>query len=226
MSTRKKPGLCLMAVISLIMVLASSQAGAASESQSESSVMFYSASPVYPLLSIAGSAMQGSEGIARNMPQHLRRQMEESLQKFTTPKTGRVLSKSTYRCRPKHYHRGYEFRALAGQYIGLWLWRYHQQVAYCTNGSVVTYFYRVRWFDIGSVTPYVDWKAWQFVNHVDSNCGGEHCAKKPYRAWERMAYTKGEFKVCLAFGNVCNTAFAQIWISVFGDGTVISKATG
>jgi hypothetical protein len=215
MNIVQKPVLWLMLLVSLFMALAGSQAAAASKSQSGPGF-----SLVFPYPLVAGKARSG-EGIASSMPEHLRRQMERSF----APLSGRKLSSSAYRCRPQYWHDGWEYKSLAGQFVGLWLWRYYQQVAYCVNGRLVTYFYRWRWYEINSVTPYAEWKPWQFVAHVGSNCVGEHCAKKPYRAPERTAWTKGEFQVCLIAGNFCNHATGQVWITVFGDGTVISRAS-
>ena len=74
-------------------------------------------------------------------------------------------------CRDVWAYRGYD------HFIGYNLFRYYQQVSWCSNGFSIYSWSRFRW-------PELNAPGWGFGGHVDSYLGGSPTAK---RAWTQGA---------------------------------------
>lgn len=154
------------------------------------------------------------KGIAPTMPAALRRSMERDWRLFQGE---RQLSNIAKSCNPRP---AYSLLRFKNPY-GVVLWTYYQQVYFCFNGRMVTYFRRVRWGEVASLTPYVEWKPWEFKGHIGSNCGNDYCSGGG-RTRSRLAWTQGRFEVCLipVLGGLCTNQSPIVGITVYGNGSV------
>jgi hypothetical protein len=135
----------------------------------------------------------------------------------------RHLSAAQSTCQPRPVYARWTYRNL----FRLTLWRYTEQVYFCFTGSQVTYFYRYRWADLPSLIPGIGWNPWSFEGHVNSNCAGEHCFLRDFRAPSRIAWTQGVFSVCgIYVAGACNHLQATVSIRVNGDGTHSIETNG
>ena len=98
-------------------------------------------------------------------------------------------------------------------WFGVWLWRYTQQVTFCWNGAVVTYFYRDRW---GEVHNILGFSPWNYQGHIATNCQYEHCYPGRWGDWAEGAWTQGKFSACA--GSVCSYHYPFVNIVVYGNG--------
>jgi len=90
----------------------------------------------------------------------------------TLQRSGRV---AWIGCKDVWAFRGYD------HVLGYNLFRYYQQVSWCSNGFSIYSWSRFRWGEL-------NWPGWSFDGHVDSFLGGSATAK---RAW-----TQGAFHAC------------------------------
>ena len=100
------------------------------------------------------------------------------------------------------------------------VFEYVQQVRFCWNGSVVTYFWRDRW-------PQSLNFGWTFDGHVWTNCGpydADHCSGKR-GVWSATASTKGQFHVCMIYA-ICRSRVPTVSVTVYGNGAFGGYATG
>lgn len=164
---------------------------------------------------VIGGALPLTMGVAPGMPDELRREAQRNWRLFQGE---RRLAGATKSCTVRAAWTAYRFKNLAGQT----LWTYYQQVYFCRvlRAGLVTYFYRVRWAEVGSITPIVDWKPWEFKGHIGSNCEGEHCFIRGHRAKSRTAWTQGSFQVCALKIALCNYQNPMVGITVYGNGPI------
>jgi hypothetical protein len=80
-----------------------------------------------------------------------------------------------YGCRDVWAYRGYN------HFLGWNLFRYYQQVSWCSNGYTIYSWSRFRWAEING-------PGWAFDGHVDSQLGGSTTHK--------TAFTQGQFHAC------------------------------
>ena len=133
--------------------------------------------PVVPVSS-------SGEGIAPSAPDWVRQQVEsihagaiESGEPESGERSPEGMRASWFGCRDVWAYRGYD------HFIGYNLFRYYQQVSWCSNGFTIYSWSRFRW-------PELNGPGWGFDGHVDSYLGGSPTAK---RAW-----TQGQFHTCIA----------------------------
>lgn len=98
-------------------------------------------------------------------------------------------------------------------WVGIWLWRYTQQISFCWNGSIVTNFYRERWPEVHNVLGF---SPWSFDGHIGTNCQYEHCYPGRWGHWSETAWTQGKLSACV--GPVCNYHYPLVTITVYGNG--------
>jgi hypothetical protein len=99
-------------------------------------------------------------------------------------------------CRSVYAWRGYT------NPVGMSLFRYYQQVSWCSNGFGIYSWSRERW-------PEISGPGWRFDGHIGSSLGGTSTQKN--------AWTQGSFTGCM-FG-YCQTKVPWISISVRVDGS-------
>jgi hypothetical protein len=80
-----------------------------------------------------------------------------------------------YGCRDVWAYRGYD------HYFGYNLFRYYQQVSWCSNGFSIYSWSRFRWAELNG-------PGWSFDGHIDSYLGGSSTRKR--------AFTQGAFHAC------------------------------
>jgi hypothetical protein len=102
------------------------------------------------------------------------------------------LHASWYGCRDVWAYRGYD------HFLGYNLFRYYEQVSWCSNGFTIYSWSRFRW-------PELNAPGWGFLGHIDSYLGGSPYAK---RAW-----TQGSFQACVA--GWCN--YRAPWVNIEVD---------
>jgi hypothetical protein len=98
-------------------------------------------------------------------------------------------------CRTVYAWRGYN------NPLGMSLFRYYQQVSWCSNGFGIYSWSRERW-------PEISGPGWRFDGHIGSSLGGP--------STEKHAWTQGSFTGCM-FG-YCQTKVPWISITVRVDG--------
>lgn len=98
-------------------------------------------------------------------------------------------------CRDVYAYRGYN------HFAGYNLFRYYQQVSWCSNGFGIYSWSRERWPEISGV-------GWRFDGHIGSSLGGSSTQKN--------AWTQGSFTGCIGF---CQTRVPWISITVRVDGS-------
>lgn len=93
--------------------------------------------------------------------------------------------------------------------FGTTLFKYKQAVAFCWNGSIVTYFHRDRW-------PETMFSLVSFEGDTNNSCDSEHCEEQAGR-WVAYASTTGMFKECLTW--FCVNAYPTIrqWVYAWGE---------
>lgn len=109
------------------------------------------------------------------------------------PQHGRRIAWSG--CRDVWAYRGYN------HFLGYNLFRYYQQVSWCSNGLSIYSWSRFRWAELNG-------PGWAFDGHVDSYLGGTTTHK---RAW-----TQGQFHAC--FVGWCDYKVPWVNIEVGVDG--------
>ena len=106
-------------------------------------------------------------------------------------------------CRDVYAYRGYN------HFLGYNLFRYYQQVSWCSNGYSIYSWSRFRWAE-------VNFPGWGFDGHVDSNLGGSTTHK--------YAFTQGQFHSCY-FG-WCDYKTPWVLIDVYVSGDWSADAGG
>jgi hypothetical protein len=89
------------------------------------------------------------------------------------------------------------------------VFHYNEQVRWCWQNGVITYFWRDRW---ASGTAF----SWSFDGHVGSNCIYEHCPGRGVGSYRTNAWTQGHFHACVPSYCVHKYPIVNIW--VHGDG--------
>lgn len=152
-----------------------------------------------PIVPVADSG----EGIAPSAPDWVREQIasvhagaDESGEPASGERSLEGVSANWIGCRDVWAYRGYD------HFIGYNLFRYYQQVSWCSNGFSIYSWSRFRW-------PELNAAGWGFGGHLDSYLGGSPTAK---RAW-----TQGSFHFCA--GGWCNyrVPWVNIEVDVYGD---------
>lgn len=100
-----------------------------------------------------------------------------------------------YGCRDVWAYRGYN------HVFGYNLFRYYQQVSWCSNGYSIYSWSRFRWAEVNG-------PGWAFDGHVDSYLGGSTTRK--------TAFTQGQFHAC--FVGWCDYKTPWVLIDVYVDG--------
>ena len=100
-----------------------------------------------------------------------------------------------YGCRDVWAYRGYN------HFLGYNLFRYYQQVSWCSNGYSIYSWSRFRWAEI-------NFPGWSFDGHVDSSLGGSQNRK--------TAFTQGQFHAC--YVGWCDYKTPWVLIDVYVDG--------
>ena len=108
----------------------------------------------------------------------------------------RATRRSWIGCRSVYAWRGYN------NPFGVSLFRYYQQVSWCSNGFGIYSWSRERWPEISGL-------GWRFDGHIGSSLGGS--------STQKHAWTQGSFTGCL-FG-YCQTKVPWISITVRVDGS-------
>ncbi len=150
-----------------------------------------------PIVPVASSG----EGIAPRAPDWVREQIESihagAIENGEPASGERSLQRARRAaawigCRDVWAYRGYD------HFIGYNLFRYYQQVSWCSNGFSIYSWSRFRW-------PELNAPGWGFGGHLDSYLGGSSTAK---RAW-----TQGQFQACVA--GWCN--YRVPWVNIEVD---------
>ncbi|MGZ8698079.1 MAG: hypothetical protein ACXWZ1_12075 [Gaiellaceae bacterium] len=152
-----------------------------------------------PIVPVASSG----EGIAPRAPEWVRQQVERihagAIESGDAESAERSLQSvrraSWIGCRDVWAYRGYD------HFIGYNLFRYYQQVSWCSNGFTIYSWSRFRW-------PELNGPGWGFDGHIGSYLGGSSVAK---RAW-----TQGAFHTCIA--GWCDHKVPWVNIEVNVDG--------
>jgi hypothetical protein len=141
--------------------------------------------------------VQGSaEGIAPNAPEAVRVRITKLLTGADT-RTAQLAARTSWiGCRTVYAWRGYN------NPLGMSLFRYYEQVAWCSNGFGIYSWSRERWPDISA-------PGWRFDGHIGSSLGGN--------ATQKTAWTQGSFSGCM-FG-FCQTKVPWISLTVRVDGS-------
>jgi hypothetical protein len=142
------------------------------------------------------TAVQGSgEGIAPSAPEAVRQRIRAVLTGAEGMRTTQSARRTSWiGCRTIYAYRGYS------NPIGMSLFRYYQQVSWCSNGFGIYSWSRERWPEISGV-------GWRFDGHIGSSLGGSSTQKN--------AWTQGSFTGCIGF---CQTRVPWISLSVRVDG--------
>jgi hypothetical protein len=181
------------------------------------------AQPSLPWYMTGHFSVVSSNGGAASMPYRLRKAV------------GRQLTQASAACTPKWTGKTYIYWNMWKKIgIKVVLFKYTEKVAYCVDGTNVTYFYRIRYFEIPPL-PVIDHVAqvnlWSFEGNIDSgyDCPGppgtdaaEHCYDPSIHQQTRLAMTRGSFQACLI--KICNHRYPVIGIIVVGDGSVRKQA--
>jgi hypothetical protein len=138
----------------------------------------------------------GGEGIAPNAPEAVKVRITKLLAGADTRATQGVARSSWIGCRAVYAWRGYS------NPLGMSLFRYYQQVSWCSNGYGIYSWSRDRWPEIGGL-------GWRFDGHIGSSLGGNSIQKN--------AWTQGSFTGCI-FG-LCQTRVPWVSITVRVDGS-------
>lgn len=120
-------------------------------------------------------AVDAGEGIAPAAPEWVRRHVAEVTAKPAPRTTARVRRIAWTGCRTVWAYRGYN------NWLGVMLFRYYEQVSWCSNGYWIYSFGRDRWPETNV--------GWQFNGHIGSSITGG--------TYSRSAWTQGSFAFCL-----------------------------
>jgi len=132
--------------------------------------------PVKELVPVTGSGMGIAPGAPEWVTQHVA-EVTESNPSVVRSMAG-VRRKAATGCRSVWAYRGYN------HWLGYVLFRYYEQVSWCSNGFRIYSFGRDRWPETHA--------GWQFNGHIGSSItGGPH-------SYSRTAWTQGAFSFCLA----------------------------
>lgn len=143
-------------------------------------------------------AVQGSgEGIAPSAPAAVAERVRNVLAGADGVRaTQRVGRTSWIGCRAVYAWRGYN------NPFGMSLFRYYQQVSWCSNGFSIYSWSRDRW-------PELSGPGWRFDGHIGSSLGGSPTQKN--------AWTQGSFSWC-GFG-YCDNNVPWVSLTVRVDGS-------
>lgn len=146
----------------------------------------------------ASVAVQGAGGgIAPSAPDAVKERIRALLAGVEDDRaTQRVRRTSWIGCRAVYAWRGYN------NPLGMSLFRYYQQVSWCSNGFGIYSWSRDRWPEISGL-------GWHFDGHIGSSLGGSSTQKN--------AWTQGSFTGCM-FG-YCQTKVPWINLMVRVDGS-------
>lgn len=134
------------------------------------------------------------EGIAASAPEWVRRHVAEVTGTPAPRATARLRRVAWIGCRTVWAYRGYN------NWLGMTLFRYYQQVSWCSNGFSIYSFGRDRWPETHL--------GWRFDGHIGSSITGG--------SYSRSAWTQGSFAYCLA---ICyDHKYPWVTISVNADG--------
>lgn len=97
------------------------------------------------------------------------------------------------------------------------VFRYNEQVQWCWNRGVITYFWRDRW---PSDTSF----GWSFDGHIGTNCALEHCNGRGVGTYSTDAWTQGAFHACVLW--YCPHRYPIVDIVVRGDGSSAASWSG
>lgn len=150
-----------------------------------------------PPLPAPPAAVQGSgEGIAPSAPEAVKQRVRSILAGVEVTRATQSVRRSSWiGCRTVYAYRGYN------NPIGMTLFRYYQQVSWCSNGFGIYSWSRERWPEISGV-------GWRFDGHIGSSLGGSSTQKN--------AWTQGSFTGCIGF---CQTRVPWISLTVRVDGS-------
>ena len=98
-------------------------------------------------------------------------------------------------CRDVWAYRGYN------HFLGYNLFRYYQQVSWCSNGYSIYTWSRFRWAELNG-------PGWAFDGHIDSYLGGS--------STEKRAWTQGAFHACYAGWCDYKVPWVNIEVDVHG----------
>ncbi len=151
----------------------------------------------------ASPVSDAGEGIAPGAPAAVRERVRAVLegrgpaapQEEVRSLQGRSLAANWYGCRTVWAYRGYD------NWLGYNLFRYYQQVSWCSNGYSIYSWSRDRW-------PEVNMGGWRFHGHIGSSLGGP--------TYRKDAWTQGEFSFCA--GGCWSYKYPWVSISVYLDG--------
>ncbi|MGZ8717524.1 MAG: hypothetical protein ACXWYO_10480, partial [Gaiellaceae bacterium] len=117
----------------------------------------------------ASVAVQGSsEGIAPSAPEAVRERIAKLFAGTEAARATQHVRRSTWiGCRTVYAWRGYN------NPVGMSLFRYYQQVSWCSNGFGIYSWSRDRW-------PEISGPGWRFDGHIGSTLGGSSTQKN---AW-------------------------------------------
>ena len=110
-------------------------------------------------------------------------------------------------------------------HIKVVLWKVHQKIAECHDGTYVTYFFRVRWPDIPPL-PVIDHlfyiNPWRFDGWVDAgfNCARDDCYDPAPNQQTRIVIARGSFSACLITKFLCipGEQYGAVGQRIDGDG--------
>ena len=100
-------------------------------------------------------------------------------------------------------------RATRKNLLHMVVFRYYEQVRWCWQNNLITYFWRDRW---PSDTSF----GWSFDGHIGTNCRYEHCPGRGVGTYRTNAWTQGHFHVCVP--SYCPHKYPLVNIWVHGDG--------
>ncbi len=149
-----------------------------------------------PPQSDPSTAVQGAaEGIAPSAPEAVKERVRSILAGVENIRASQGVRRTSWiGCRTVYAYRGYN------NPIGMSLFRYYQQVSWCSNGFGIYSWSRERWPEISGL-------GWRFDGHIGSSLGGSSTQKN--------AWTQGSFTGCIGF---CQTRVPWISITVRVDG--------
>ena len=151
-------------------------------------------------VAVSGSGV----GVAPNAPQWVRERIAEihagRIEQGGSDTAGAIGPQARKRiswvgCRDVWAYRGYN------HVLGYNLFRYYQQVSWCSNGYTIYSWSRFRWGELNG-------PGWSFDGHIDSYLGGS-------TTWKR-AWTQGAFHSC--FFGICDYKAPWVNIEVNGYG--------
>lgn len=132
----------------------------------------------------ASVAVQGAgDGIAATAPDAVRERITKLLASAGDARAVQgVKRRSWIGCRTVYAWRGYN------NPLGMSLFRYFQQVSWCSNGLGIYSWSRERW-------PEISGPGWRFDGHIGSSLGGSSTQKN---AWTQGSFTGCMFNICLS----------------------------